>query len=113
MYDYGARFYDPVIGRWTSVDPLAEDYEHLTSYNYAENNQILIIYPDGMGSDSTQKPKPPPAPIQLKEVKISAFKKTKHATAIPGLTYPVITMSQPARLAAQAEIRLVILKTGY
>ena len=46
-YDYGARMYDAALGRFTTVDPLAENLYPWSSYAYCLNNPIKYVDPTG------------------------------------------------------------------
>lgn len=66
VFDYGARFYDPVIGRWNVIDPITDLRPNISPYTYCVNNPILYI--DKFGLDSLN------AIHYLKEVVIRGYK---------------------------------------
>lgn len=47
FYDYGARNYDPALGRWMNMDVLSEKYPNVSSYVYVSNMPTIAIDPDG------------------------------------------------------------------
>ncbi len=50
-YDYHSRFYDPALVRFTTQDPLADEFSSWTPYHYVHNNPINLIDPTGMWAE--------------------------------------------------------------
>ena len=51
LYDYSARYYEGALGRFTSVDPLAEKFYSWSPYVYTFNNPLRFTDPTGMSPD--------------------------------------------------------------
>jgi len=49
---YGARYYDPKVSIWLSVDPLAGEAPHLTPYRFSFNNPLNVVDPNGLFEDN-------------------------------------------------------------
>ena len=48
VYDFSARWYSPVYGRFQTMDPLCEKYYSLSPYAYCANNPMRFVDPSGM-----------------------------------------------------------------
>jgi RHS repeat-associated protein len=48
LYEYGQRYYAPWLCRFVSVDPIAESFPHLSSYNYASNRPVTARDLEGL-----------------------------------------------------------------
>ena len=104
-YDYGARFYDPQIGRWHSIDPAIEDNHYDWSpYAYVYDNPLL--YRDLIGCDSTKSNQAfvnPPAlvPISPKPIPRVAPSPTPEA---PPATSPIAVIAAILGVLMQGDV---------
>ena len=46
-YYFGARYYNPDLSLWLSVDPMSDKYPSLSPYNYCAWNPMKLVDPDG------------------------------------------------------------------
>jgi RHS repeat-associated protein len=44
---FGARYYDPNVSVWLSVDPMADKYPSMSAYMYCAGNPVMLVDPDG------------------------------------------------------------------
>jgi RHS repeat-associated protein len=51
LYYYGARYYDPKVSIWLSVDPLAEEFPSWSPYAFCNNNPLYYTDPTGMSAE--------------------------------------------------------------
>jgi len=73
LYDANLRGYDPQIGRFWQIDPLADINESYSPYSFANDNPILLNDPLGLANDTTilpavivrPTPPAPPSPVNV------------------------------------------------
>ncbi len=54
LYYYGARYYNPTLSIWGSVDPMSDKYPSMSPYLYCAGNPVILVDPDGKEIEITE-----------------------------------------------------------
>ena len=79
LYMLGARFYDPVSGRFLSIDPepleliSTSSPQEFNRYGYAVNNPLRYADPSGLAPSSIRPPGLPPTSISVWASRVTAI----------------------------------------
>ena len=85
MYSFGARFYDPQIGRFISADSIVlqpGDPQNLNRYSYANNRPLNLVDPTGHTAQTFTAP--PCAICDREWVDISSWSDVAKSLAVTG-----------------------------
>ena len=69
-HHYGKRMFDPVIARFTGVDPISDQFAWVSTYNYAENEPVANIDLHGLQKFNTTKYDPNRASMSKAEKEV-------------------------------------------
>jgi RHS repeat-associated protein len=79
-YDFGARMYDPRVGRFYSIDPLVRNFPYRSNYTFAADNPVLYIDKDGKSEYKSN----------VVDIVIKPYLQTIHEVALENNIDPVL-----------------------
>lgn len=102
LYYFGKRYYrseaeirhltdDPNIGRWLSVDPMADKYPSLSPYVYCANNPLKYVDPSGEETSSTDSTGLANAANNINAIYEQKFGQSAGVTVVAGK--PLVTVN--------------------